>query len=150
MNTHLEAPIFIPRETIAQAIREIDPASVEARTYAWHQVRDRYIVLGPNHVWSVDGHDKLKAYGIEIYSIIDTYSQMIIGLFVGISSRTAVAVQKYFLLVVDKYGVPQLVRSDKGSETVLMAACQVHMKSNKSFKLEIILTIYLVNAQMHE
>ena len=64
---------------------------------------------GPNHVWSVDGHDKLKAYDIEIYSIIDAYSQMIIGLFVGISSRTAVAVQKYFLLAVDKYGVPRLV-----------------------------------------
>ena len=149
-NTRLEAPIFIPRETIAQAIREIDSAGVEARTYVRRRVRDRYIVLGPNHVWSVDSHDKLKAYGIEIYSIIDAYSQMIIGLFVGISSRTAVAVQKYFLLVVDKYGVPWLVRSDKGSETVLMVACQIHMKSNKSFKLEIILTIYLVNAQIHE
>ena len=105
---------------------------------------------GPNHVWSVDGHDKLKAYDIEIYSIIDAYSQMIIGLFVGISSRTAVAVQKYFLLAVDKYGVPRLVRSDKGSETVLMVAYQVRIKSNKSFKLEIILKIYLVNPQTHE
>ena len=33
MNTHLEAPIFILRETIAQAIWEIDSASVEACTY---------------------------------------------------------------------------------------------------------------------
>jgi len=107
-------------------------------------------VPGPNHVWSVDGYDKLKAYGIEIYGIIDVYSRMIIGLFVGISSRTAVAVQKYFLLAVDKYGIPRLVRSDKGSETVLMAAYQVCMKSNKSFKLEIIFTIYLINAQTHE
>ena len=150
MNTHLEAPIFIPRETITQAIREIDLAGIEACTYAQCQVRDRYIVPGPNYVWFVDGYDKLKAYSIEIYGIIDAYSQMIIGLFVGIFSCTAVVVQKYFLLAVDKYGVPQLVQSDKSSETVLMAACQVRMKSNKSFKLEIILTIYLVNAQMHE
>ena len=119
-NTYLEALIFIPRETITQAIREIDLAGVEARIYAQCQVRDRYIVPGPNHVWSVDGHDKLKAYGIEIYDIIDAYSQMIIGLFVGISSRTAVTVQKYFLLVIDKYGVPWLVWPDKGSETVLI------------------------------
>ena len=61
---------------------------------------------GPNHVWFVDDYDKLKAYGFEIYNIINTYSQIIIGLFVGISSHTAVAVQKYFLLAVDKYGVP--------------------------------------------
>src|SRR2546430_12290996 len=51
---------IVYRETIAQAIREIDPAGVEARTYAWRRVRDRYIVPGPNHVWSVDGYDKLK------------------------------------------------------------------------------------------
>ena len=74
---------IVYRETIAQAIREIDPAGVEARTYARRRVRDRYIVPGPNPCLLCDGHDKLKAYGIEIYGIIDAYSRMIIGLFVG-------------------------------------------------------------------
>ncbi len=75
-------------------------------------------------VWSADGHDKLKDFGIEIYGIIDAYSRYIVFIYVGISSRTAVAVQKFFLIVVDEHGVPYLLRSDKGVETFLMAECQ--------------------------
>ena len=74
-------------------------------------------------VWSADGHDKLKDFGIEIYGIIDAYSRYIVFIYVGISSRTAVAVQKFFLIAVDEHGVLYLLRLDNGVETFLMAEC---------------------------
>ena len=79
-------------------------------------------------VWSADGHDKLKDFGIEIYGIIDAYSRYIVFIYVGISSRTAVAVQKFFLIAVDEHGVPYLLCSDKGVETFLMAECQYRLR----------------------
>ena len=75
-------------------------------------------------VWLADGYNKLKDFGIEIYGIIDAYSRYIVFIYVGISSRTAVAVQKFFLIAVDEYGIPYLLRSDKGVETFLIAECQ--------------------------
>ena len=75
-------------------------------------------------VWSADGHDKLKDFEIEIYGIIDAYSRYIVFIYVGISSRTAVAVQKFFLIAVDEYGVLYLLCSDKSIEIFLMAECQ--------------------------
>jgi hypothetical protein len=38
---------------------------------------------------------------------------------------------KYFLQAVRKYGFPKRVRSNKGTETVLMAECQVLFRQNK-------------------
>ena len=74
-------------------------------------------------VWSADGHDKLKDFGIEIYGIIDAYSRYIVFIYVGISSRTAVAVQKFFLIAVDKYKILYLLHLDKSIETFLIAVC---------------------------
>jgi hypothetical protein len=38
----------------------------------------RPVIPGPNHLWSIDGHDKFRNYGIEIYAAIDAYSRRII------------------------------------------------------------------------
>jgi hypothetical protein len=35
--------------------------------------RKEYIVPGPDYIWSLDGHDKLSDWGIEIYAAIDAY-----------------------------------------------------------------------------
>jgi hypothetical protein len=82
------------------------------------------MVKGPNRVWSIDGHDKLLAYGFEIYGIIDAYSRKILGMFIGLLNRTQIAVLKYYLATVKKHGVPKVIRVDKGAETVLVAASQ--------------------------
>ena len=42
-----------------------------------HRRRGYYHVKGPNRVWSVDGHDKLKEYGFEIYAVTDAYSRFV-------------------------------------------------------------------------
>ena len=42
---------------------------------------------GPNRVWSIDGHDKLTRFGIEIYAMIDAYAQFILDAYVGIGTQ---------------------------------------------------------------
>lgn len=86
--------------------------------------RDRgaYIVPGPNFVWSIDGHLKLEAFGFEIYAGVDAYSRYIIWVYVGITARTAVSVLRQFLDVVKEIQrQPRIIRSDRGTETVLLA-----------------------------
>jgi transposase InsO family protein len=105
-------------------LRDLDPIAVQSRTPSNPRRRRRYIVKGPNRVWSIDGHDKLSAYGFQIYGIIDAYSRKILGMFIGLSNRTQIAVLKYYLRTIKEYGVPKLIRADKGAETILLAASQ--------------------------
>jgi hypothetical protein len=83
----LTAKCFISRNEIAEMNRQLDPIGVAARTAHAHRQRSRYRVKGPNRVWSIDGHDKLTRFGIEIYGMIDAYSRFIIDCYVGIGTR---------------------------------------------------------------
>ncbi|KAF3858809.1 hypothetical protein F7725_012010 [Dissostichus mawsoni] len=46
-------------------------------------VRRTYSSEGPNHVWHVDGYDKLKPYGLAISGCIDDYSRKVLWLKCG-------------------------------------------------------------------
>ncbi|EEU38450.1 uncharacterized protein NECHADRAFT_55344 [Fusarium vanettenii 77-13-4] len=73
--------------------------------------------------WCIDGHDKLKAYGFEIYAAIDAYSRNIIWFYVGHTATTALSVLKQYLAVCDAYGFrPWYLQVDRGSEMPLVAA----------------------------
>ena len=74
-------------------------------------------------MWAVDGYLKLEPYGIEIYAGIDTYSRYIVWIYVGITCRTAVSVLRQFLDVIEVLKQqPRFIRSDRGTETILMAS----------------------------
>jgi hypothetical protein len=84
--------------------------------------RDNYVVPGPDWLWCLDGHDKLSRFGIEIYGYIDAYSRKIIWFFVGSSNRTQVSVLRQYLYTMKAVDYcPNLIRSDKGKETPMMA-----------------------------
>jgi hypothetical protein len=98
--------------------------------------REAYVVPGPNFLWSIDGYMKLQPYGIEIYASIDAYSRYIIWIYVGITARTEVSVLKQFLDVLEVSGVQsQVVRSDRGAETVLLA--EAHHAFRRSYDPDI-------------
>ena len=62
-------------DDIRNALKLQDPAGTETRKLGTKRKRRlEYIVPGPNYLWSIDGHDKLVNYGIEIYGVIDAYS----------------------------------------------------------------------------
>lgn len=127
----LSADGFISQKHVKNAVRKHDKEGIEYRAGEKARKRGQYRVDGPNQVWSCDGYDKLSPFGFQIYGIIDAYSRKIIHVFVGISNRTAAAVQKYFLMAVKEYGFPVKLRTDMGTETVLMAECQGYFREEQ-------------------
>ena len=60
-----KAQSHCPQETVRLMLRQMDPAAVVNRRQ--HRLQRRtYTSLGPNHMWHVDGYDKLRPYGILI------------------------------------------------------------------------------------
>ncbi len=121
--------IFLSRHHTQAILREVDPVGVDRRLRRLERRRDkRYLTPGPNYIWSIDGHLKLQPYGIEIYACIDAFSRNIIWTYVGHTARTALSVVNQYLNVVESQGyIPQIVRSDYGSETLWIADTHVTM-----------------------
>jgi len=73
----------------------------------------------------MDGYDKFRNYGIEIYGAINAYSRRIIWLYVSNSNRTQVSMVRQFLLAVETVGVClKFIRIDRGKETPILADAQ--------------------------
>lgn len=67
------------QQTVAKALKLIDPEGVAIRTARKFR-RRKYKVPGPNHIWHIDGYDKLTPYGFPIHGAIDGYSRNVIWL----------------------------------------------------------------------
>ncbi|KAF6238719.1 hypothetical protein HO173_003225 [Letharia columbiana] len=125
--THLYAyfrrnNIIISRDDIMYGLRVVDPAGVSRRYQKKQHRRKKFLVEGPNAIWSLDAHCKVEIVGIQIYAVIDAYSRKIIWIYVGISARTAVSVVKQFLEFMKEHKImPDRFRSDRGTETILIA-----------------------------
>ena len=100
----------------------LNPIAIERRIRRLQSKKGEYIVPGPDWIWSIDGHDKLSPFGIEIYACIDAYSRNIIWIYVGISNRTSHSVVHQYLITCAKLGYyPKLFRADRGGELLLIA-----------------------------
>jgi hypothetical protein len=117
------------RDRLFRAYRTLNPEAVERRHRDMQRHRGEYIVPGPNFIWSVDGYCKLKPYGIEIYASVDAYSRYIIWVYVGISAATAVSCLRQFCDTLDATNIqPRFVRSDRGTETVMLAGAHFQLQ----------------------
>jgi len=108
---------------VANALRLFDSQGVASRVPGMRKKRlENYITEGPDYLWCLDGHDKLAQYGIEIYAAVDAYSRKIIWFYVGTSNRTQLSVLRQYLRAVKARGLcPCFIRTDKGTETILLA-----------------------------
>lgn len=107
-------------------MQRVDSIGIESQTKGLARKRGQFMIKGLNNVWSIDGHDKLSRFGFQIYGTIDAYSCYMVWCFVSHSNRTEVSVNKQFLKVVHSHNtIPQLVRSDKGTETILPCNSQL-------------------------
>ncbi|KAE8553419.1 hypothetical protein EYB25_004801 [Talaromyces marneffei] len=119
----------ITRDRLFQVYKDISPLSVRRRLLNMQRHKGAYIVPGPNKIWSIDGYLKLANYGIEIYAAIDTYSRYVIWIYIGISARTAVSVLHQFLDTLSSTkAMPEIIRSDRGTETVLISSAQHRLR----------------------
>ncbi|KAH6881076.1 hypothetical protein B0T10DRAFT_411332 [Thelonectria olida] len=115
--------LWVPRDPLFEMYKIMFPSEVEMRKRMMRRKKGQFLVPGPNYQWCIDGHDKLKAYGFQIYAAIDAYSRNIIWFYVGPSASTALSVLKQYLAACDAYGFrPWYLQADRGSETPLVAA----------------------------
>jgi hypothetical protein len=78
-------------------LRILNKDAIERRLRKLQTQRGEYIVPGPDFIWSIDGHDKLSGFGIEIYACIDAYSRMIIWIYVGIVQAIQLCINTSFI-----------------------------------------------------
>ena len=99
----------------------------------WHLDEDRpvnvapFALTGPT-MSAVDGHDKLKKFGITVYGFIDAWSCKILGFHVHVTNNDPCHVGVYFLQLVNKVGgVPRKITADYGTETVDISMYQMKL-----------------------
>jgi hypothetical protein len=110
------------RDDVAALLQAIDDEAIARRPGLRKLRLENCSTPGPNFFWCLDGHDKSSQYGIEIYTAVDAFSRKIIWFYVGNSNRTAISVVPQYLNAVQTTGIcPRLIRTDKGTETVLLA-----------------------------
>ena len=102
-----------------------------------------YTVKGPNHMWHIDGNDKLKPYGLCISGCIDGFSRRLIWLEVARTNRNPLLICAYFLQSIqDLNTVPSVVRVDRGTENCHIATCQKLLRANHEDSLRDVAVMY--------
>src|SRR5579871_3528648 len=114
------------RDTIWAVYKRLDPDSVARRRAKKHWHLGEARCPGPNYCWSLDGHDKFRQFGIQIYAAIDVYSLKIIWTYCGRSNRSNISVAWQYIHAIDELGFrPQFLRTDRGSETSFLRRAQL-------------------------
>lgn len=124
---------IISRDDLYSIYREFAGDIIQERWGKAKYSRRDFLVPGPNWVWSVDGFDKLKQWGFEIYAGIDAYSRYITWFYCGLSSSTSwnIAVQ-YMDVLVQRGIMPRVIRSDHGGETAIFAGLHYYLSQHRT------------------
>ena len=124
--------LCIPREAVASLLRRLDPAGVAERKR--HKLKRRkYTSPGPNYCWHVDGNDKLKPFGFPIHGAVDGYSRRVLWLYVDTTNNDPKVMASYFVDCVEEVGgCPSLVRTDCGTENVVIAGVQCFLRAESN------------------
>ena len=123
------------RNTVLELLRILDPDGTEERS-KYRLKRRVYKVAGPNFLWHMDGHDKLKPFGFPIHGCIDGYSRKIIWLQVSTTNNKPEVICYFYLTAVKKLKViPTLIRSDLGTENSVVENVQQVLRYNHTDEL---------------
>ena len=124
--------LCIQREEVASLLRRLDPAGVAEQKR--HKLKRRkYTSPGPNYCWHVDGNDKLKPFGFPIHGAVDGYSRRVLWLYVDTTNNDPKVMASYFVDCVEEVGgCPSLVRTDCGTENVVIAGVQCFLRAESN------------------
>ena len=116
--------LLTTREVVRHVLKIFDPEGVEHRLR--HRLRRRvYRSKGPNYLWHIDGYDKLKPFGFCIHGAIDGFSRRILWLEVASKNSEPKVIAQYYLDYVRQFGgTARIIRGDRGTENVSLAAIQ--------------------------
>lgn len=120
----------VSRAITREVVHILDSEGVKRR--ARRRLRRRqYISKGPNYVWHADGYDKLTPYGICIHGCIDGFSRKILWLEANITNKRPEVIATYFINAVLIEGYPVKLRTDPGTENVIISRIQKELSPNE-------------------
>ena len=120
------------KETVRLCLKNLDESHVALGQCRGLQ-RRQYISPGPDHMWHIDGYDKLKLYGFATHGATDGFSRKIIWLNVSSSNNNPAYIAYYFIQSITELGrIPQVVRGDRGSENITLCGIQRFLRRNIS------------------
>jgi hypothetical protein len=110
--------MLFSRQTVRDLIHILDTGRVELMKK--QRLRRRvYSVKGPNHMWHIDGNDKIKRFGFCISGAIDGWSHFLIWLKCDVTNKNPTLIANYYLEAVDKHNtIPVTLCMDPGTENV--------------------------------
>lgn len=104
---------------LRDSLHRVDGLGVQERTKGRLQ-RRVYNVKGPNELWHVDTNHKLIRWNFVIVGGIDGFNRLPVMLECT-GNNSAATILRCFLDAVHQFGIPSMVRSDKGLENVGVA-----------------------------
>ncbi|KNZ61000.1 hypothetical protein VP01_1467g3 [Puccinia sorghi] len=96
-----------PQKLVYDILKEVDPEGMTARLCQTCKCCV-FCTYCPNHIWSFDGHDKLKRFGITVYGFIDAWSRKILGMFVHVTNNNPRHIGVYFLQIAFRWNSPKV------------------------------------------
>ncbi|MEQ2186873.1 hypothetical protein GOODEAATRI_033288, partial [Goodea atripinnis] len=131
-NKCLKNGVCATKEDVRLILAALDPDASLIR-HSRRLIRRQYFSLGPNYIWHADSYDKLKPYGICINGCIEGFSRTIIWLKAAHTSNDPCVIGGYFLEAVEQFGgCPRIIKTDLGTENVLIRDIQTHLRRNNT------------------
>ena len=127
--SHLKTSGFlVRREDVHFALQKLDPKNVNKKRLE----RRKYRNPGPNYVGHIDGHDKLKPYGLSIRGCRDGYSRQVIWLEVASTNKVPELIAKYYLDALKQIlGKSKFVKADNGTEHLIIGPLHTYFSKEK-------------------
>ena len=107
------------REDIRKMVCDKDSEGVQLRKRR-RLLSRKYTSPGPKFVWHIDRHDKLKPYGFNIHSGIDSVSRRALWLKVSSPTKMPEIIAKSYLDTIKRNDLPVNVKGDDGTENSLV------------------------------
>lgn len=118
----------VKQKQVLRLQKIIDPIGVDERS-KYRLKRRLYRVPGPNHLWHVDGYDRLKRFGFAIHGCVDCYSRKVIWLECSTTDNKPEVIGYYYLQAVKEFKlIPSVIRSDNGTENTLIDLLQIGLR----------------------
>ncbi|KAK3099909.1 hypothetical protein FSP39_011662 [Pinctada imbricata] len=108
----------VQRAKLRSSIERVSPIPV-AEHLSKTVSRRKYSVQMSNSLWHIDSHMKLIRWGISTHGCIDGYSRLIPYLKSSTNNKSRTVLES-FVKACQTYGVPSRVRSDHGSENLMV------------------------------
>lgn len=152
----LKHDLHVRRNDVMLIMRHADPLGTRSRR-SRRLHRRTYESSGPDHVWHIDGHDKLKPYGLCIHGCIDGFSRKVLWLKASPSNNDPIIIASFFVDTIKHLELqPAIIRSDRGTENVNVAAIQEFLggkhfygTSQTNQRIEALWSILLYRGGLH-